>query len=128
MKPLIISALLCLVGGCTTSIRPSSGIADPINVDDVDLGDGVDRREAERIALKYFDEFHGSCGGLELSKETAKAWFFRAMVGFAAMPMPDIVVLKDGSTVSQRGTPTARYSDGVWRYKGRNFFNFESKG
>ena len=126
MKTTAAVIVFLLEFGCAT--RPPEGIAGPIEVEGVNVTDGVDRKEAQRIAWRYFDEFHGSCGGMDFTKETATAWYFRAVVGFAATPMPDVVVAKDGSRISQRGSPVATYSNGVWRYRGRNFFNYESKG
>ena len=128
MKRFVGLLLLLFACGCASHIRKPDGIAGPIVVEGVNVADGVDPEEAQRIASRYFDEFHGSCGGMSLSEETSRAWHFRAVVGFDATPLPDIVVLKDGSRISQKGSPIATYSMGVWRYRGRNFFNYESKG
>jgi hypothetical protein len=127
MKAPLILFVLLLASGCTAAKSQSRSVAEPITVEGVNVADGVTEEEGHRIALRYFDEFHGSCGGMDLSEETATTWRFRTVVGFAATRMPDIVVQKDGSKISQEGTPDAVYKAGVWRYRGRNFYGDEGR-
>lgn len=128
MKSALLLLVVVLAGGCQSRTAQVIHDAEPFEVSGVNLVDGVDRDEALRLASRYFEEFHGSCGGVTISKETSDAWYFQTVVGFAATPGEEIIVLKNGSKLSQKGSPDVIYSHGVWSYRGRNFLGDESRG
>lgn len=104
---------------------PAAQLFDGVSVN---FTDGVDREEARRLAGRYFAEFHGACGGVDYAGETPDSWSFSTVVGFAAAPGEAIVVRKDGTRISQKGSPDVVRTGDSWTYKGANFFGEEGGG
>jgi len=76
---------------------------------EVDVSDGIGKREAESIAQAYFSGFVGASGGLDEATLVGGEWVIPASFGYAGRPMdsPIRIDAKTGA-VSQFGGPSFR--------------------
>jgi hypothetical protein len=74
---------------------------------DVNVGDGIDAREADAIAWAYFLGFVSACGGPDQGTLVNGEWVIPAAFGYAGTPMdsPIRVNARTGA-VSQAGGPS----------------------
>lgn len=127
MRSAFAVLLLFSVAACKSRVSVASA-AEPIVTPEIDLSDGVDRDEAQKLAWRYFGQFHGACGAVALKAETVTSWVFSTAVGYGAAPGADITVRKDGSKITQEGSPDLEHAEGRWSYRGKNFFGETQKG
>lgn len=76
---------------------------------EVDVSDGIDKREAESIASAYFSGFVGACGGPDKAALVDGEWVIPASFGYAGrrMDSPIRIDAKTGA-VGQFGGPSFR--------------------
>ena len=69
----------------------------------IDLGDGVNEKEAETIAKLFFYSTGWSCGAVSKPKKVEDRWKSEVVYGFAATPMNPIWVNAQSGSVWQEG-------------------------
>jgi hypothetical protein len=123
MKAYAVSIIVAFLAvGCASSLEkrcPHPVIAE-FTVQGVPVGPVETREVAEKVAWAYFRAFDDS-GGIQFRAERVDRWIFAAQAGdFAAVPVAEIVVSKDGSFLSQSGVaPLVRMISGKWLYDKR---------
>ncbi len=112
--PKLIILILCLsILGCANSVMPPDSYAydntKPISPQfhGIQLGNGIDSREADLLATVYFSQYEGSCGGNMPVIRRGRFWHASTVVGYGGKSHPDITIDSRSGVVRQKGNPSS---------------------
>jgi len=103
-----VLALGCLLGACRSEadLAEESRREFQRELRAVVVADGIDQREAKRLADEYFGRHIGACGAVETPIDRGAYWEAPARFGYAAVPIDPLRIDKASGLVSWPGGPT----------------------
>jgi len=73
----------------TTEAKQITGVE---KLNGIDIGDGIDRAEAQRIADWYFLNYISGCGACDPTEDNGTQWETKCVFGYAAEPMENPII------------------------------------